>query len=373
LDGSSYVDISYIPEKSQNHSSVKGYFTMSAIEQGAQIIERLIGAWETPFVELEIFESADTLFIARLLDTFCQEHLGSPVAEFLFYESSQGAVTGVRLEDERRVVLKVHKPGQSFTFLRSMQEVQHHLVANGYPCPKPVSGPQRLARGIAVVEELIDDGFYVDGHDPAIRCAMAEALALLVRLTHGLVELPGLPENRILHPEIDGLWAQPHNKLFDFVATARGAEWIDDIARQALHTLNEHSSGEIALGHTDWAVKHFRFKQGNVRVIYDWDSLALDCEPVLVGDAARGFPMTWHLPTRVSPTREELQAFVDEYQTARGKIFTHSERVLIAASVTMGLAYSARIEHSLDPEKTDWSEESYHGILARYGGRYFEV
>ena len=69
---------------------------ISAIEQGAQVIERLIGAWETPFVELEIFESANTLFIAHLLDTFCQEHLGAPVAEFLFYESSQGAVTGVR-------------------------------------------------------------------------------------------------------------------------------------------------------------------------------------------------------------------------------------------------------------------------------------
>ncbi|HZU02880.1 MAG TPA: phosphotransferase, partial [Ktedonobacteraceae bacterium] len=344
---------------------------MSATEQGAHIIERLIGEWETPFVEMEIFESADTLFIARLLDTFCQEHLGTPVAEFLFYESSQGAVTGVRLEDGRRVVLKVHKPGQSFTFLRSMQEVQHHLVASGYPCPRPVAGPQCLARGIAVVEELIDEGFYVDGHDPAIRRMMAEALAQLVQLTNGLVELPGLRATMQRHPVIDDLWEQPHNKLFDFVATARGAEWIDDIARQAQHTLNEHSHGEIVLGHRDWAVKHFRFKRGKVRVIYDWDSLACNYEAVLVGDAARGFPMTWHLPTRVSPTREELHAFVDEYQTARGKVFTRSERTLIAASVAFGLAHSARIEHSLNPQKTDWSEESYHSILARSGGGYF--
>lgn len=346
---------------------------MSVIEQGAQVIERLIGAWETPFVELEIFESADTLFIARLLDTFCQEHLGTPVAEFLFYESSQGAVTGVRLEDERRVVLKVHKPRQSFTFLKSVQEVQYHLVANGYPCPRPVCGPQRLAQGIAVGEELIDEGVYVDGHDPAIRRAMAEALAQLVRLTSGLEDLPGLRETMVRHREIDGLWERPHNKLFDFVATARGAEWIDDIARQALHTLNENSSGEIVLGHSDWAVKHFRFKQGNVRVIYDWDSLACNSESVLVGNAARSFPMTWHLPTRVWPTREELHAFVDEYQTARGKAFSRSERALIAASVTFGLAHSTRIEHSLQQEKMDWSEESYHGILARYGDGYFEV
>lgn len=346
---------------------------MSAIEQGAQVIERLIGEWETPFVELEVFESSDTLLIARLLDTFCQQHLGAPVAEFLFYESSQGAVTGVRLEDERRVVLKVHKPGQSLTFLKSMQEVQRHLVANGYPCPRPVCGPRHLAQGIAVVEELIDEGFYVDGHDPAIRRMMAESLAQLVQLTHELVNLPGLRATMVRHPEIDGLWERPHNKLFDFVATARGAEWIDDIARQARRTLDEQSSGEVFLGHSDWAVKHFRFKQGKVRVIYDWDSLACNYEPVLVGDAARGFPMTWHLPTHVWPTREELHAFVDEYQAARGKVFTRPERTLIAASVTFGLAHSARIVHSLQQEQTDWPEESYHGILARYGGGYFEV
>lgn len=346
---------------------------MSAIEQGARVIESLIGEWETPFVELEIFESTDTLFIARLLDTFCRDHLGASIAEFLFYESSQGAVTGVCLEDGRRVVLKVHKPDRSFTFLRTVQEVQCHLAANGYPCPRPVCGPQRLARGIVVVEELIDEGFYVEGHDPAIRRAMAESLAELVQLTRGLVDLPGLRANMLRYPSIDGLWTQPHNKLFDFVATSNGAEWIDDIARQAQRTLNEHSAGEIVLGHTDWAVKHFRFKQGKVRVIYDWDSLARDYEPVLVGDAARGFPMTWHLPTRVSPTREELHAFVDEYQAARGKVFTRPERVLIAACVTFGLAYGARIEHSLAPQETEWPEESYRGILARYGGGYFEA
>ena len=346
---------------------------MSAIEQGAQVINHLIGAWETPFVELAIFESADTLFIASLFDTFCRHHLDAPIAEFLFYESSQGAVTGVRLEDGRRVVLKVHKPDRSFAFLRSMQAVQQHLAASGYPCPRPIGEPQQFAQGIIVIEELIDEGFYVDGHDPVVRRTMAKALAQLVQLTRWLIDLPGLRETMVRHRVIDGLWEEPHSKLFDFVATARGAEWIDAIARRAVEILDAQAHAEIVLGHTDWAVKHFRFKRGKVRVIYDWDSLACNYEPVLVGDAARGFPMTWHLPTIVWPTREELHAFVDEYEVARGKAFTHPERVLVAASVTFGLAYSARIEHSLHPDKTDWPEESFHGILARYGGDYFKV
>lgn len=346
---------------------------MSTIEQGARVIERLIGEWETPFVELEVFESGDPLHIAHLLDTFCREQLGAAVAEFLFYESSQGAVMGVCLEDERRVVLKVHKPDQSFVFLRSMQEIQRHLVANGYPCPRPVLEPRPLACGVVVVEELIDEGFYVDGHDPVVRRVMAESLAWLTSLTRDLADLPGLRASMLRYPEIDGLWARPHSKIFDFVATARGAEWIDDIARKAQRTMNEIKAGEIVLSHTDWAVKHFRFQQGKVRVIYDWDSLARDYEAVLVGGAARGFPMTWHLPTRISPTREELHAFVAEYEEACGKSFTKPERMLMAASITLDLAYGARIEHSLNPQENEWSEESYRGLLTRYGEGYFEV
>ncbi|GHO42567.1 phosphotransferase [Ktedonospora formicarum] len=345
---------------------------MLAIEQGAQVIERLIGAWETPFVELAIFESGNAYHIASLLVSYCEEHLGVSVAEFLFYESSQGAVVGLRLVDERRVVLKVHQPGQSFEFLRAVQEVQRYLVTNGYPCPCPIAGPERLAQGIVVVEELIDDGVYVDAHDPAIRRLMAETLAQQVQLTRGLVHLPGMRTSMWRFPEIDGLWPQPHSKLFDFVATSHGAEWIDRVAREARSILDV-CSGELALGHTDWAVKHFRFKRGQVRVIYDWDSLARDYEPILVGDGARGFTMTWHLPTRLTPTREEIHAFVEEYQVARGRAFTRTERTLISASVTMGLAYSARIEHSLAPEETDWPEESCRGILACYGAGYFEA
>ncbi len=41
---------------------------MSAIEQGARIIEHLIGEWEPPFVEREIFENSDLLY---WLASFC--------------------------------------------------------------------------------------------------------------------------------------------------------------------------------------------------------------------------------------------------------------------------------------------------------------
>ena len=32
---------------------------------------------------------------------------------------------------------------------------------------------------------------------------------------------------------------------------------------------------ELVVGHHDWSGKHFRFADGRVTVVYDWDSLRL--------------------------------------------------------------------------------------------------
>ena len=65
-------------------------------------------------------------------------------------------------------------------------------------------------------------------------------------------------------------WGVPHSKLFDFEATAAGAEWIDEIASQA-QAIKLRGEGDLVLGHIDWGVKHFRYVGERVSVIYDWD------------------------------------------------------------------------------------------------------
>jgi hypothetical protein len=159
------------------------------------------------------------------------------------------------------------------------------------------------------------------------------------------------------------------SNIFDFEAAAAGAEWIDNLARQARQTL-QNAAGEYVIGHIDWSVKDFRFENGIVRVIYDWDSLALDRETIIVGEAARGFTSTWHLDVRIAPDPEEARAFVHEYETARGKSFTAVEWNTIAAAATYAMAYSARCEHSLDPRTSNFPEGSYREALARYGASY---
>jgi len=336
------------------------------------VIATHIAHWNTPFVERAIFGTADAAFIAQQVSHFCIHEFGSAIAEYLFYESSQGAVSGLKLDDGRHVVIKIHQPGQSEDFLRAVHAVQNHLHRHGYPCPRPILGPRPLANGLAVVEELVDDGIYLDAHDPAIRQRMAEAFAWLVELSLDVRHQPGLPTGLLSNLPPGDLWPKPHSAIFDFQATSSGAEWIDRLASEAQRIMLS-CPGENVLGHTDWSVKHFRFIAGKTHVIYDWDSLRLDKEPLLVGDAARGFPMTWNLPEpiRITPTQDELHAFVAEYEEARGKIFTNAERIALAASVTGAIAYGARCEHSLHPHETDFPTGSCRDILAHYGSTFF--
>jgi hypothetical protein len=52
----------------------------------------------------------------------------------------------------------------------------------------------------------------------------------------------------------DRLWPVPHNVLFDFEATRRGGEWIDEIAQTAKQRRDD-DLGRLVIGHHDWVVK----------------------------------------------------------------------------------------------------------------------
>ena len=190
--------------------------------------------------------------------------ISAAVDNFLFYESSQGAVFGIQLSDGRRVVLKAHQPDRPLEFLSAMYKVQRYLADHDYPCPKPLIDPTPIGYGYATVEELVDSGIYTDAHDPIIRHAMAEMLAQLVSVTRDIRNTPGLQSTARSQRLPEGvLWPTPHSRIFDFAATTPGAEWIDALAYEARQKL-AHGVGEMVIGHTDWSVKHFRFQDGNV-------------------------------------------------------------------------------------------------------------
>lgn len=142
----------------------------------------------------------------------------------------------------------------------------------------------------------------------------------------------------------DELWPrEAHTPIFDLTATAAGAEWIDAIATRAKSLAAAPSEGVV--GHSDWSGKHFRFSQRCITAVYDWDSLRLRPEAVIVGNAAMTFTTNFDMPdVKRAPTPDEVRAFVDEYSAARPTPLDRRRREQIAACATFIAAYTARCE-----------------------------
>jgi hypothetical protein len=306
-----------------------------SVKRGGRRVSEFIAEriWPEALVEQSIFGTGDPERIWEQVLDMCPE-----AVECFAFEVSVGALFGVRLRDGSRLALKIHRE-RGAAALEAVQRVQAHLVERRFPCPQPLG-----VRGSATLERWFDDGVYRDAHTPAVRGVLAHYLARLLRLTRELQPLAGLEP---FFPPADGpLWPAPHNVLFDFEATAAGAEWIDEIARAA-KPLRDARVGELVIGHGDWTVKHFRFAGLRPTVIYDWDSLNTDYETVFVGNSAASFTYTEHLPVDVWPTASEAQAFLADYERERARPFTPDEWRAAKAAAVYSRAYSARCTHAV--------------------------
>ena len=292
--------------------------------------------WPDGPIERSIFGTDDPEAIWQQVRALCPQ-----AVECFAFEVSVGALLGLRLRDGSRVALKVHLQ-REVEWLEAVQRVQAHLFERGFPCPRPLG-----VHGRATLEQWHDEGDYLDAHAPPVRRVMAKQLAELFRLTHELLPLAGMEPYL---PSPDGpLWPAPHNVLFDFEATTRGAEWIDEIA-QAAKLLRDTRVGDLVIGHGDWTVKHFRFRGLRPIVIYDWDSLNADFETIFVGNTAATFTYSEHLPVDIWPTVGESNAFLADYENARGRPFTMEERAATRAASVYSRAYCTRCTHAVGKE-----------------------
>lgn len=276
--------------------------------------------------------------------------------EVFFFGASVGAVFGVRLRDGSRIALKLHALFREEQYLDDVQRVQAALADEGLGAPRPLGRD-----GLAVREEWLDDGSFRDAHEPLVRAAMAGVLARF----HGVATATGVqPRRPFLRPP-GALWPKPHNALFDFEATAAGAEWIDEIGRAAREI---PGAGVEVVGHTDWAAKHLRFDDDlNVTAIYDWDSLTTELEPRLVGTAAGSFTYTEELdqPVTLWPTADESLAFIADYEGARDEPFSEEERRAARAAAVYLRAYAARCQHAHTGEAQSSGLEPFAESLLR--------
>ena len=339
---------------------------MTALEALAR---EAIEAWDGR-LELDLFATDDPAAVAALIEAFCDETLGRPVAGIL-YAPGVGLVVGLHLADGRDVIIKVHRWNASAARLAATQEVQVELADAGLPVPRPLLGPTPLGRGVATVEEHLG-GTATDGHDPAARTTMAVGLHRLVEAAAPLQADVG--RALVLRPDGAPMWPEPHSLRFDFEATADGAEWIDRHFAAAQRRLRPTRGGD-QIGHFDWRVQNLAFRDGEIVAIYDWDSLATAPEPVIVGNAAGGFCIDWEAADEdPPPTVEEMLAFVADYESARGRLFDADEREALDAANLAMVAYGARCQHSdlyLQPEFGDTSAIGWLRLLRDRGDRCF--
>ena len=310
----------------------------------AALIAEASAEWD-PIVESAVFGTTDPLRIEQLLLGFVEHRLGR-VTGAVFYRPGVGVVAGLRLIDGCEVVMKVHRWNVSTARLAAVQTVQRQIMAAGLPAPAPLVGPEPLAGGIATVETLLP-GSSANGRDPDVRRLLAAGLGDFVAAGVDVQSVGELGHPLMLRPPGAPLWFEPHDLRFDFEATAEGAEWIDELADKARRALDDHEILPVVVGHFDWRVQNLGFVSGKIAAIYDWDSLAIAPEAVVVGNAAAVFSADWSTADiDPLPTLEDMRGFVTDYEQAAHRRFDDHERKILDAANLYACAYGARCQHS---------------------------
>ena len=282
--------------------------------------------------------------IEQLLKKAVQETLGWGSLAVFRFELSVGAAFGLSNDKGERCLLKVLSPDDFGAEIR--RDFQSWLGQQGFPCPK-VLVPLVYIDGLPIViEEYVDEGRRADGHLSEDRNLIAGKLSQLIKLSRSFPRMREMPTDTLV--EVAGsVWPKPHNVYFDFDATTMGAEWIDAAGARSKPVLDAMAEGGI-IAHLDWSPKHFLIKDGEVSVIYDWDSVARVPETRAVGAAAAAHVNSEYINKSNRPTLEQVELFLSDYERHRGSAFSGCDLKEVWASLVYGAAYGARCEHAID-------------------------
>ena len=281
--------------------------------------------------------------IAGQLTVWCREVLGREVAGARFHLVSVGSVTGLELDDGELAVIKAFQPRWSTRFLSAVVATQRALAEAGVPCAEPIGGPAPLGEGLATAERHLPDPGQPARFGPTEMAASAAGLALLIDVAP---RHEGLRDHPMGGPFGDELYPTPHSPLFDFEATAAGAEWIDDLARTVLPALR---GGPEVVAHMDWSARNVRLGPTGVRAVYDMDSLSIGQLAMALAGAAATWRSTAEPGDPPAPDADEIDAWLDAWPHPLGPDL----RAQVFAGVVYQLAYASRCEHAVDPAGTE--------------------
>lgn len=285
------------------------------------------------------FATTTTARPAASVTAWCEDVFGSPVAAVLFRGGNLSLVLGVRLGDGQKIVLKARPaaPRQA-----GCVEVQRRLWSAGYPCPRPLAGPDEVGGQVLTAETWMPGGRLL-ARDASAPGRFATALARLVRLAPAASEVPPLdppPPWAAWDHGGPGLWPVPLSGPADLNAVA-GPQWLDDVAAQVRARLAVDRAVPV-VGHVDFESQNLRWQGSRLHCVHDWDSAAIRSEAAMAGLAAATFPAVSRLPAAASPA--EGERFLLAYAAARGRAWSTDEWQVAWAAGLWALAYNARVE-----------------------------
>lgn len=304
--------------------------------------------------------------------------LASRPVETIFSVGHLSRVTGVLLDDGRRVTIKVRPMAAR---LQSCAYVQQHLWHAGFPCPEPLVGPVPFdgagwlgSGGTALAgtglagnaEMIVDGGAMLSGDVDGAVDAYAGLLARLVRLAppaddvRFLAEAP--PWTGWDHGG-PGVWPPADDRADDLNASPTAA-WLDDLGRAVQKRLGDVAGARRVVGHGDWEAQNLRWHGLEPVVVHDWDSVIAAPEPVVVGLAAAVWPAGMAADGAVTgeaaagglsaggghsggASVAQTEAFIESYQRASGRAWSRAEVQVAWAAGLWVRAFNAK-KASLD-------------------------
>jgi Phosphotransferase enzyme family len=292
------------------------------------------------------------------LSTWCQAHLHSSIESNIFETGFTSRVLGLRLRSGREVVLKL----RPFTRrLLGAAEVHSRMWRSGFPCPQLLGPPRRFGSNWITAESLVPGGQVLTDAAAAPEL-YAAALADMVARTPAVEDVPDLlPPPAWLHwgHSEAGLWPRPEVQQVD-LNQLTSPSWLLDAAQRSRHRLSQCSEAPL-VGHADWWSENLRWNGHQLHVVFDWDSITSQPEPIIAGAAAYMFAATTFEIEGSAPAADVSQSerFLVAYARARGRAWSREKWETAWAASVWVAAYQVQLS----------ALESVTGAFAELGRR----
>jgi hypothetical protein len=326
---------------------------------------------EATGLERAIFGDISREQIDAWLVSHVRARLSAEVSTVFVRSGRVGAVYGLRLSNGSDVVVKVHRQPVFLDHLFASSACQRVLADAGYPCPAPLDGPAVSAGHTATIEAWLDGGESGNAHQPVIRKAMAESLAIQSEILREMPSVILATDPLAWASYAGGPWPTPHDSIFDFSQTEPGYQWLDALAAEAARVLGPPTAPEV-IGHSDWVCQNVRFAHGEVVASYDWDSLIAQSTAVLAGLGGGSYTQG-STAGASSPSPGEVAAFLADYDDSLERRFTGEQQVVAAAAATWAIAYNARCWVCLEALGYEVDAGSPLRVLERHRDEYLRV